>query len=55
MAKDDLTEAQQAERAEIRGKAKAAAQAAGKDWKQLSPDERKTFRRQVRKDAKKSG
>lgn len=49
MAKKNQTEAQVAERKERVDKAKAAAAAAGKDWKQLSREERKSFRRQGRK------
>jgi hypothetical protein len=51
MAKKALTEAQRARRKAVAEKAKAAATAAGKDWKSLPREERKSLRRQVRKEA----
>jgi hypothetical protein len=55
MAKEALTEAQLARRKAMRLKAKAAAEAEGKAWKNLSQDERRPFlqaARQARKAAK---
>jgi hypothetical protein len=55
MAKEALTEAQLARRKAMRLKAKAAAEAEGKVWKNLSQDERRPFlqaARQARKAAK---
>jgi acyl-CoA reductase-like NAD-dependent aldehyde dehydrogenase len=52
MAKKALTPAQEARREAIVRKARAAAKAAGKDWKTLSPDERKSFRVNARKELK---
>jgi hypothetical protein len=52
MAKKALTEAQEIRRKAVVEKARAAAKAAGKDWKMLSPEERKTFRVQARKELK---
>jgi hypothetical protein len=52
MAKEALTEAQLARRKAITQKAQQAAKAAGKDWKVLSREERKSFRIQVRKEPK---
>jgi hypothetical protein len=55
MAKEALSEAQLARRKEMRLKAKTAAEAEGKVWKNLSQDERRSFLqtvRQARKAAK---
>jgi hypothetical protein len=52
MAKEEMTEEQRAKRDEIRRTARLAATKAGKDWSQLSKEERKSFRLQARKDAK---
>ena len=52
MAKEALTEAQRARRKAVAQKAREAAKAAGKDWKSLPREERRTFRRQVRKESK---
>ena len=53
MAKEALTEAQIARRKAMRLKAKAAAEAEGKVWKELSQDERRTFLQAVRQAARK--
>jgi hypothetical protein len=47
MAKE-VTEAQKSARMEKRRKAKELARAAGKNWRQLSREERKGFRKQLR-------
>jgi hypothetical protein len=52
MAKEALTEAQIARRQAMRLKAKAAAEAEGKVWKNLSQDERRTFLQAARQAAR---
>jgi len=52
MAKEALTEAQIARRKAMRLKAKAAAEAEGKVWKELSQDERRTFLQAARQAAR---
>ena len=52
MAKAALTEAQRAKRKAVREKAKAAAEAAGKDWATLPREERRSFRKAARKELK---
>jgi hypothetical protein len=51
MAKES-SETQSPRRAEAKRKAQEAARAAGKDWSQLSKEERKSFRKQARKKGK---
>lgn len=48
MAKEP-TQADQARREEVKRKAQELARAAGKDWRQLSKEERREYRKQVRK------
>jgi hypothetical protein len=45
----ELTDAQKAARSEKKRKAQELARAAGKKWRQLSKEERRGFRKQVRK------
>ena len=52
MAKEALTEAQLARRKAMRLKAKAAAEAEGKVWKNLSQDERRPFIQAARQAAR---
>lgn len=52
MAKKALTEAEQDRRKTVMEKARAAAKVAGKEWQELSQEERKSFRRQARKELK---
>jgi len=51
MAKEALTEVQLARRKAMRLKAKAAAEAEGKVWRNLSQDERKTFLQAARQES----
>jgi len=48
MPKEGLTPEEIAKRREIREKAQQAASADGKNWKSLSREERKVYRKQVR-------
>jgi hypothetical protein len=47
-----ISEARRAKRKAVIEKARAAAKAAGKEWNTLSPEERKPFRQQARKESK---